>query len=194
MVAQQDPGLGRPGVLEAVGQCLLDDPVRAQLDTSGQTSAVASDRDLHGKPGTLDLGDQRRQSVQARHWSLLDGLAVRVEHAEQPAHLNQRLAPDRRDRCESLPGQLRLTVEHQVRRACLGDDDADVVRDDVVQFARDSGPLLLDRPLRALGVPPGELSRLCLEKRPLAPGPRARRSRSSAPPQARAGSRGAGRR
>src|SRR5690348_3785425 len=58
LVAQPHLGTRGPGVLERVGQALLDDAVRAQVDPGGQRGALALDRQLDGKAGPLDLLDE----------------------------------------------------------------------------------------------------------------------------------------
>ena len=72
------------------------------------------------------------------------GLAADVlaQHAEQPARLGQRVARRRRDRLEaaaSVGGEL---GRRQPRRLALDRDHREMVRDDVVQLARDAGALL----------------------------------------------------
>jgi hypothetical protein len=67
---------------------------------------------------------------------------VTAEHAEQPAHLRERTAAALLDRLQHLARRgVRLT-EHAPLGTCLEDDHRDVVRDHIVQLARDPRTLL----------------------------------------------------
>ena len=82
-----------------------------------------------------------------------------LQHAEQPAHLGQRLAAGLLDRDERLPLALLLGLEQPPHRPGLHGHHRDVVRDDVVQLARDPRPLLLGPPPRPAAPAPRRCSR-----------------------------------
>ena len=72
-----------------------------------------------------------------------------AEDAEQAAQLDERVAPARLDRAEDADHALRVVDEMRARLR-LHDDDADAVRDHVVELARDPPALLGDCQLRLL--------------------------------------------
>ena len=74
----------------------------------------------------------------------LELLAVVVapQHPEQPARLDERLAPGLLDRGERLARRRLLGAEGVALGAGLDDHHADVVGHEVVQLARDAGALL----------------------------------------------------
>jgi hypothetical protein len=75
--------------------------------------------------------------------------------------LDERLPPARFDRAERVAHGLLLAHEHALGPLRLDDDDADRVRDDVVQFARDPRTLLRRSepgPLVALSLEPAGAS------------------------------------
>ena len=66
------------------------------------------------------------------------------EHADEPAHLGQRLAPGLLDDLERLALLLLIGLEPTANRARLDGHHAHAVADDVVELARDPGALLGD--------------------------------------------------
>ena len=68
-------------------------------------------------------------------------LVALAQHADEAAHLDERLAACRVDRGQRLARRGLLALEHALGRLRLHDHDAEAVRDDVVQLARDPGPL-----------------------------------------------------
>ena len=101
-------------VLERVGERLLHDAEDGQLRSGGKLAHVAFHRDLHGQPGRAHLPDEHVDLMQARlrHEPAL-ALAV-PEHAEQAAHLAERLSPGCGDR---LHGGDRLLGESSAAKA-----------------------------------------------------------------------------
>ena len=55
-----------PGVLHHVGERLLDDPVRRDVDRGRQQDRLAGDRGRHLEPGGPDRGDELLEPGQAR--------------------------------------------------------------------------------------------------------------------------------
>jgi hypothetical protein len=169
-------------VLDGVGERLLDDPVGRQVDPGRQRLLGALDHQLDPEPGPPDLLDQRRHLGQAGLGGEAGGLvAVAPQHPEQPAHLDQGLAPGGRDRLEGAgrPGRF---GRHR-HRAGLGlhHHHADVVGDHVVQLAGDPGALGGHRPAGVLGPVPFQPRGPLLElggQRPLHPGPVAQHPRA----------------
>jgi hypothetical protein len=153
---------GRSGVLERIRQRFLNDPVDRELKCRRQVVVRALDRELdgeaggtHGRGERFQLGDAGLQRKR--------GTAVALAlHAQEAAHLDEGLAAAALDLLE------RRRRRMLVLRACaagLQNDDAEVVRDDVVQLARKSRALIGNRDRRR------PLVLVCnrLERRSLAP-------------------------
>ncbi len=136
-----------PGVLHHVGERLLDDPVRRDVDRGRQRHRLAGDRGRHLEPGGTDRGDELLEPVQARLRG--ESLVVRrVRVPEQPQHPAHLLEPPARgllDRGQAVPGALGVAVEHVAGAARLHHDGRQAVRHDVVQLAGDPGALGRDR-------------------------------------------------
>ena len=118
VVTVVEPDLGggaRPGVLEGVGEGLLDDPVDRELHARGQLGGHAVDRQVDRQPGRADLLDQLGELVDAR-LRREGGLAVLAQHPEHAAHLRERLPPGRADRLHRALGPLRVGVDGVARR------------------------------------------------------------------------------
>ena len=178
LVAEPDPRPRAPGVLERVGQGLLDDPVGGEL----QAGVKGPWRPIHGQfdreTGAADLLDELAESLEARDRRAGVVAASRrpgrvAQHAQHPPHVGQRLATGPVDGLERRAHALRPPVERGQSGAGLDHDHADMMRDDVVELAGDPLALVLDRAARsllALGLlQPGVL----LDRRGvLAPGPR----------------------
>src|SRR5438094_887985 len=95
--------------------------------------------------------DQACQLTDAGLWAAIGGGAVAsAQHAEQPVQLDQGLARRRFDQAEGLRGCRGAGVLHGTRRAGLDRNHADIVRDHVMELARNSGPLLVGRELPVL--------------------------------------------
>ena len=135
--ADRHVGAGRAGVLEDVGQRLLDDPVDRHVHGRGQRGEVAVDDQVHRQARGPDAGGQRVQVADARLRGE-PGLLVRVaQDAQQAAGLGQ-----------CLPGAVLDLLQGRLGRPArrpgagrLQHDHAEVVGDDVVQFPGDPRPL-----------------------------------------------------
>ncbi len=156
-VAHRHLGRAAVAVLERVGQRLLDDPVRGEIHPGRQLARLAGDAYLDRQAGERDPVDERAEPAAAtaagpgRRPRRRPG---RGQHAEQVAQLGHRVAAGGLDGEERLLGLVDVGGEHLPRGAGLDDHQADVVADDVVQFAGDAGALGVDRALgRALPLP-----------------------------------------
>ena len=77
-------------------------------------------------------------------------LGVRPEQPHETPHLDERLPTRLLDAAESRQGLLGLRSGDPLRRSGLGDDDAHVVRDHIVQFPSDHAPFFRYRTLGPL--------------------------------------------
>jgi hypothetical protein len=125
-------------MLADVGEPLLDDPVRRQVEACRKRALMPLDRARDGEAGATGLIEQRRQQAKA-------GLGRRVlaacrvaQEPEQPAQLVQCLAARLSDRGERARGRLGVARSEALAGAGLHDHDAHAVRDHVVQLARDA--------------------------------------------------------
>ena len=139
------------GVLERVGQRLLHDAVGGEVDAGRQLARLAVDVQLDRQPGRAGALDQRAELVQRRLRRERGGLLAGVQHAEQVAHLAQRLAAGALDQRRGLDRALRVAGEDAPRAAGLDDHHRDAVGDDVVHLARDPAALVGDR-ARGVGL------------------------------------------
>ena len=94
-------------VLERVGQRLLDDAVGGEVDAGGQLAALALDAQLDRQPRRARALDERAEPVQRRLRRELGEVLAGVQHAEQAAHLAQRLAAGALDQRGRLDGARR---------------------------------------------------------------------------------------
>ena len=109
--------------------------------SAGSGARRALDLELDRQARAREPADEARQS---------GAFLARPQHAEQPAHLLERLAAglgDLRQRAAAASGSLGRGVAAAVG---LGDHHRQRVRDDVVQLARDPRPLLRRPELRLL--------------------------------------------
>ncbi len=148
-VAQDDLRVRGAGVLEGVGQPLLHDAVGAQVDAGGQRHPLALDGERDRQPRPLDLLDEDVDVLDARLGLELGAVVLAAQHAQQPARLDQRLAPGLLDRGQRLARRRLLGAQRMALGAGLDDHHADVVRHEIVQLARDAGALLGHRLVRA---------------------------------------------
>jgi hypothetical protein len=137
-------------VLEGVGDRLLHDPVGGEIERCRQRPLGSGGLQGHLKPRIVRGFEQRidllQSGLRAQLW--LPGLLP--EHAEQAVELRERLPGADLDRLQRLLG-FPVHVPGYARRAGLDGHEADVVRDHVVQLARDAQPLVLHRlPARCL--------------------------------------------
>ena len=136
LVADDDLRARAGGVLGRVGERLLDDPVRGEVDAAGERGRLALDPQLDRLAGVAGARGERVDVREARRRG-----RVGVRRADEPAELGQRLARDRPDQRGDLRGALGVAVDDAVGAAGLDRDHADVVRDRVVQLARDAHAL-----------------------------------------------------
>ena len=163
----------RSGMLDHVGERLLDDAERGQVEAGRQAAGSADPLDGHRDPGPRGPLHQPVQVAQARcgneRGGRPDGISPEpdgrrrpdpgqsgggfrgdlgvglAEHAEHPLHLAQRLTAHRLDRAQRGPGLIRLAVEHVLAEAGLHADHGHAVGHHVVQFPGDPEPLRGDR-------------------------------------------------
>ena len=132
-------------VLQGVRQRLLHDPVRRQVDARRDRALVALDPQLDRHARLAHLLDEVAEVAQARLRRERELVVGAPQHPEQPAHLGHRGAAGGLDRREHLARLRPLVAERPALGARLHDHDREVVRDDVVQLARDPRALLGDR-------------------------------------------------
>ena len=133
-------------MLDDVRQRLLHDAVGGEVEPGGQLAPLALDRELDRHAGAARALDQRVELAQRRLRRVL-GVLVGVQHAEQRAHLGERLAPGALDQLGGGDRARRVALEDPPRAAGLDDHHRDRVRDDVVHLARDPAALVGDRAL-----------------------------------------------
>ena len=105
-----------PGVLQHVGERLLHDPVRGEVDAARQlhprrrrtTTSTGTPGAVELADEPVELGEPGRGRVRGRAALGLVGLA---QHAEHAADLGQRRAADARDRLERALRLLRVRVD-----------------------------------------------------------------------------------
>ena len=133
-------------MLEHVGQALLDDAVGRQVQPAGQDGqvAVGAHVDLHSR--LADLGHEVAEFPQARLGRQGQLAVALAEQAQQAAQLGHGLPPGLLDRFECFRGGVAARPEHPPLGRGLHHDDAQAVRDDIVQFAGDPGSLGGDCP------------------------------------------------
>ena len=86
-------GVRGAGVLERVGQRLLDDAVGGEVDARRQRPRLALDAQLDREPGGAALGRRARRARRAPAAGASSAAVVgRAQHAEHPAQLGERLA------------------------------------------------------------------------------------------------------
>ena len=98
-VAEQHRGVRAAGVLDDVGQRLLEDPERRQVDALGERARVALDGELDPQAGRARALQQVVEVGQPRLRRALGRLVlVGSQQLERAVHLGHRLAAERR-RC-----------------------------------------------------------------------------------------------
>ncbi len=141
-VAEGHLGGARVRVLERVGQPLLDDAVRGEVDRARERERLALDVEPDGQAGSADLVRERLEPVEPGLRRELDLVPVLAHGLEEAAHLDERGAAGLLDALERLAVLIELGGKLVPYRSGLEDHDADRVGDDVVQLARDPGALL----------------------------------------------------
>ena len=130
-------------VAPRVRQRLLDDPIRGEVDPRGQRHDLALQDEADVRAGVARRVDELGELVETRLRRTL-GVAVDVlaQNAEQPARLGERVARGRGDRLEATASVGRQLRRREPCRLALDGDHRQVMRDDVVQLARDRGSFL----------------------------------------------------
>jgi hypothetical protein len=105
----------RSGVLEHVGQGLLDDAVHRQLHSNRQGGPETVHRDRDVEAGGAHLLDESGEVREAGLGAQAVGVGLRSEHTEQVAQLVQRLASRLLHRTHRRSRAFRVLV-----RNCLG--------------------------------------------------------------------------
>jgi hypothetical protein len=97
------------GVLERIGQRLLDDAVGGQLDTERQGALLALDVEAHRETGVVHGRDELLELVEP--WLRREAeLVARVsQHPDEATHLDQRLATRLLDGTDRLYGRRTAT-------------------------------------------------------------------------------------
>ena len=135
-------------VLERVGQALLDDPVRGEVDPARERERLAVDVQLDGQPGAADLVQQRVEAVEPGLRHELGLVPVAAHRGQQAAHLGERGAAGLLDALSASRSSPSAVGQLVPDRADLEHHHAHRVGDDVVQLARDPCALLRHRDAR----------------------------------------------
>jgi hypothetical protein len=141
LVADGDLRAGGPGVLERIGQRLLDDPERGQVERRRQRSRRALDPERDRESRLANPADELLEVGQSRLRPERGRAVVRAEHAEQRPHLVDRLPAGNCDHVERVPHVRLVAVQHPGRGPGLDHHHGHVVGHHVVQLSRDPAPL-----------------------------------------------------
>jgi hypothetical protein len=144
LVADGHRGAGRPGVLHRVRERLLHDAVPGELQARRHVGRLALDAERRIEPGlpgaaheVADAGDGGRAVERVG--------VVAVHGPGEIAQLRERLAAGVGDEARGLARGVRVALQDAPGGARLHDDRGEVVRQHVVQLARDARPLACDR-------------------------------------------------
>ena len=151
-VAVVDDDLGVLGlrVLDRVRQPFLDEAVRRQVDACRKLDRVALDAQVDRQSRLARLRDELVHVLEARLRRERRRLLRPPEHADEAAHLGERLAARLLDHLQRLALALLLGLEQAPHAGRLHRHHADTVADDVVELARDPRALLGDGRARLL--------------------------------------------
>ena len=142
----QPNGCSAPaGVLERVGERLLNDAIGGDLKGCRQRTLVPVDDEFDLEPALSRLPDEVWQLREVGLRGEVVRLVGTAEKAEQSVQLKHCLAAGVLDRTQHHHCLLRTPPHHAPCGAGLNAHDADVVGDDVVQFTRDAYPLFEHR-------------------------------------------------
>lgn len=139
---EPDPGGGRSGVLQRVGQRLLDHPVRRDLHRLGEWPSLALHHHVDTQPRPGELGDELVEPTEPGPGSQVVALVGVSEVAEEAVHLVDRLSAGSLDGLQRLRRLLGATVHHVTGGTGLHAHDAHMVGNHVVGVACDADPLL----------------------------------------------------
>ncbi len=126
------------GVARDVRQRLLRDPVRRGLDRAGQRPPRPVDAELDREAGGAAARHQLVDVGQGGRRPAGRTLRSGAQHVDEGAQLVERVLARRLDRAERALGQLRSLVDQVERGPGLHVDQRQVVRDHVVELARDA--------------------------------------------------------
>ncbi len=132
----------RPACLSALVRASWTIRYAARSSPAGSARRSPRNSSTVGQPGGAGAGDELADLGQRRLRRERGRLVGAVEHAEQVAHLAQRLAAGALDPRRGLERAGRVAVEDAARAAGLHDHHAHRVRDEVVHLARDPAPLV----------------------------------------------------
>ena len=150
VVANEHLGVAGPRVLERVRQTFLHEPVGREVEAGRELHRVAFDLELDRQARLARLRDEPVEVLEARLRRESRCLLRPAQHADEPAHLGQRLAPGLLDDLQRLALALLLRLEQPAHARRLDGHHADAVADDVVELARDPRTLLGDGCARLL--------------------------------------------
>ena len=144
-VADDHVRVARVRVPQCVGQALLDDPIRREVDSARKRERLTVDVQLDGQPGAADLVQQRVEAVQPGLRHELHFLTVASHRRQEASHLGQGHAPGALDALERIAVLVERIGQLVPDGADLEHHHADCVGDDVVELARDPRALLRHR-------------------------------------------------
>jgi len=130
-------------VLEHIGERLLHDAVRGQLDARREGALCSLDAHLHADTCVPHLVDERVELHEARLrcQRRVAGSFV-FEDAHHTAEVGHRLAPGLLDDAKGCRSVTWIANRDALRRRRLEHHDAHAVRDHIMEFARDRGAFL----------------------------------------------------
>ena len=140
-------------VAHDVGDGLLDDAERGQVDVGGQRAPRPGPPHVHADARVLGGRGQPAQVSQPGRRAERREVSARLRLAQcrqRPPQPGQRLPAGGLDGVERVASLGRLRVDDPAAHPGLDRDDADAVRDHVMQLASDPQPLGHDRLGRAL--------------------------------------------
>ena len=161
--AQGDPRLAAAAVLERVGQALLHEPERGQVNAGRERPRLALDVEVDLEAGVARACDERAETLERRLRGVLGVLALGAQDVQQAAHLGERLAARRLHGAQRADRGAGVAVQGAPRRSRLDDHDRDVVGDDIVQLECDPRALGEHRRVVAPGAVALELAALLVE-------------------------------
>jgi hypothetical protein len=150
-------------VARDVDERLLDDAKRGGVDAGRQVDRVAAHLELDGQPARAHARHQRADPLQRGLRGQRQLLVAAAQDAEQAAQLAERLAAGVLDRGDGGAGALGVGRHGALGSRGLDEHHRDVVGDDVVQLARDSGALAQHRGRLARGAVALDLASLLVQ-------------------------------
>jgi hypothetical protein len=132
----------RSCVLDDVGERLLGDAVRDEVQPGRQRHWFALDVDFNQDAGNRDLVDEGVEASQAGLRREFGRVVFIAEKVEKAAQLTHGLATGAFDGQQELFGRVRRRTKDLPCRATVQHDHAGGVGEDVMQFPSDASPLL----------------------------------------------------